>query len=117
MKIYAINSINFTAKSNKPPVNDVKKIQQSIDDLKTTKLYAPIDKYLKEEYNTKEYINSFKDFYKEFYKEFKHYEKLSSSEMKYVIDMMTTIDLTPNVNKIPRNYITDKMQKLLDAQK
>ena len=107
MRIYNVNSFSFMAK---PATVNHNKNLNNIHKEYSKQFYDQIEKYLKEEINTEQYLNNFEQIYNKI--GFK--AKMSTAELKYTLDMLMTIDMEKDFNKIPRNHITNRMEALLE---
>ena len=114
MKIYSINNLTFTAKVNIRKDVKNKATTNNLPDvaMKNTALYEQIEKYLNNDLTKKQYIEDFVKYYNSFgYK-----ADYNVHEKYYVNNLLTEIDTTENLNKIPDKYLKEKMKELLKVK-
>ena len=116
MHIYATNSVKFTSanriiKPQKPYPEIIGKIRNDLNDDTRKSLYNNIDSYLTKKFSKKEFLLALNKLAIDI-----DNKKLNIAEKKYINDMLTTMDLSDNFEKIPDKYIVKNIEKLVDNQ-
>ncbi len=113
MKVGQIYSNNFMAAKKLTKINKLSKPVK-----KTTKdeFYRNIESFLKKDIDKMEYLKLFSDIVNKIRKE-KSYMNFTEAEKNYINDILMTMDLTANLDKISNSYITKNMLSLLKAKK
>ena len=111
MKIYNINPINFVERKN--PI-----FTASNKDGKFTKesFYQQIEGFLNKKYSKEKYLKMFSDGISEISKQ-NSIQEYSSIERKYINNLVSIIDMSDNLKKIPDNYLKTNMEILLRSKK
>lgn len=116
MHIYATSSIQFTSanriiKPKKQYPEIIGKIRNNLNDDTRKGLYSNIDSYLTKKFSKKEFLLALNKLAIDI-----DNKKLNTAEKKYLNDMLTTMDLSDNFEKIPDKYIVKNIEKLIDNQ-
>lgn len=110
MKIYNINSINFSASRKTNNLHSAM-VQNSRDEF-----YTNINGFLNKDYDKKEYLKLFSENVNKI-KTNKEANLFSSTEKKYINDLLMTMDLADKLERISDKYLTESMTTLLKTKK
>lgn len=107
MKVYSINSTNFTAKKTQSTLSNTENPRQ--------RFCNQIDKFLNNKCTKKEYIDSFT---KEINAVIINRQKndFTLPERKYINNLISVLDISEGIEKIPDNYLKTNMLKLLKSK-
>ncbi len=111
MRIYNINPINFMAKKT-PIVHS----EPNAADLIKNQFYANIDGFLNNQYDKKEYLKLFSDDVDKIIKQNKM-KDYTPIERKYINNLISMIDMSDNLGKIPDSYLKTGMENLKKYKK
>lgn len=113
MKVYNINPISFMAQKLPHTTTEPKK-----DGAKFTKdsFYSQIEGFLNKQYDKKKYLKLFSDGVDKIVKQ-NGMSEYTSVERKYISNLLSIMDMSENLSKIPDNYLKTSMENLLKYKK
>ena len=112
MQIYSCNPMMFMAREM-PKISKEKINKLAVDTFESNKeiFYIDIDKFLNKDIGKKEYFESLLNNVKNTTK------KPNKYELKYINNMLTTLDIVGSPEDIPEAYLIKNMQNLLKHKK
>lgn len=112
MKIYSVNSAIFTAKK----VNNSTMSSRSKSEYSKRDFYNDIDGFLNNKFNKESYVEKFSDGVDNIVRN-RTTDKYNSAERAYINNLMSVIEMSEGIERIPDKYLRDCMQDLLKAKK
>ncbi len=113
MRIYSINPINFMAR--RTPVQSSESPKKGAEFTKET-FYGQIEGFLNQQYDEKKYLKMFSDGVDKIVKQ-NRMSEYTPVERKYISNLVSIIDMSENLSKIPDNYLKTNMENLLKLKK
>jgi len=113
MRILNINPINFMAKRTQVQHSE----PQSASEKFTKKsFYSQIEGYLQKQYNEEKYLKMFSDGVDKIVQQ-NSISEYTPIERKYISNLISIMDMSENLKKIPDNYLKTNMEHLLKFKK